>query len=149
MAAIEHRFLAKQIIGRCYAVDNTTMLGLSFCLNFLSDIAILANYVWYQSNREYLEKNQNGINRHDISCEINTPSGKFEHEDRAYANQFYGDNAIIQRTIYYHDPGIVFSRPPCNGQSPEDEQSILSETSRPQRLFSEPTLLTWLYPQVY
>ena len=30
----------------------------------------------------------------------------------------------------------------------EDEQSILFETSRPQRLFSEPTLLTWLYPQV-
>ena len=26
--------------------------------------------------------------------------------------------------------------------SPEDEQSILFETSRPQRLFSEPTLLT-------
>ena len=31
----------------------------------------------------------------------------------------------------------------------EDEQSILFETSRPQRLVSEPTLLTWLYPQVY
>ena len=30
-----------------------------------------------------------------------------------------------------------------------DEQSILFDTSRPQRLFSEPTLLTWLYPQVY
>ena len=38
--------------------------------------------------------------------------------------------------------------------SPEDEQSILFETSRPQRLFSEPTdlsieIYTWLYPQVY
>ena len=33
--------------------------------------------------------------------------------------------------------------------SPEDEQSILFETSSPQRLFSEPTLRTWLYPQVY
>ncbi len=36
----------------------------------------------------------------------------------------------------------------------EDEQSILFETSRPNRLFSEPTLprkrfYTWLYPQVY
>ena len=32
---------------------------------------------------------------------------------------------------------------------PEDEQSILFEKSRQQRLFSEPTHLTWLYPQVY
>ena len=32
---------------------------------------------------------------------------------------------------------------------PEDEQSILFETSRLQRIFSEPTHLTWLYPQVY
>ena len=30
--------------------------------------------------------------------------------------------------------------------SPEDEQSILFEKSRPQRLFSEPTHLTWLLP---
>ena len=29
--------------------------------------------------------------------------------------------------------------------SSDDEQSILFETSRPQRLFSEPTHLTWLY----
>ena len=36
---------------------------------------------------------------------------------------------------------------------PEDEHSILFETSRPHRLFSEPTptkeMYTWLYPQVY
>ena len=45
---------------------------------------------------------------------------------------------------------IIIIIPPALLKPQHHQQSsILFETSRPQRLWKEPTLLTWLYPQVY